>query len=188
MPLYPWRRDRLPTPIFLGFPSGSDGKLGFDPWVGGPPGGVYGNPLQYSCLENPHGQRSLVGCSPWGHAELDTTEPLSVPACLCLPGSFFDSPAVRFICVAAVAHSCHGCVVFPLRAMVDFSTLLFGDLGLFSAVVSRQPCCERARSPWCCLGHKCTQFCWTHAWGGTAEAAILISSLDPPEPSPKWPT
>ena len=26
MPLYPWRRDRLPTPIFLGFPSGSDGK------------------------------------------------------------------------------------------------------------------------------------------------------------------
>ena len=26
-----------------------------------------GIPLQYSCLENPHGQRSLVGCSPWGH-------------------------------------------------------------------------------------------------------------------------
>ena len=25
-----------------------------------------GNPLQYSCLENPHGQRSLVGYSPWG--------------------------------------------------------------------------------------------------------------------------
>ena len=27
---------------------------------------------QYSCLENPHGQRSLVG--PWGRKELDTTE------------------------------------------------------------------------------------------------------------------
>ena len=26
---------------------------------------------QYSCLENPHGQRSLVG--PWGRKELDTT-------------------------------------------------------------------------------------------------------------------
>ena len=26
-----------------------------------------GNPLQYSCLENPHGQRSLAGYSPWGH-------------------------------------------------------------------------------------------------------------------------
>ena len=23
-------------------------------------------PFQYSCLENPHGQRSLVGYSPWG--------------------------------------------------------------------------------------------------------------------------
>ena len=28
------------------------------------PGGGRGNPLQYSCLENPHGQRSLVGYSP----------------------------------------------------------------------------------------------------------------------------
>ena len=25
-----------------------------------------GNQLQYSCLEKSHGQRSLVGCSPWG--------------------------------------------------------------------------------------------------------------------------
>ena len=33
-----------------------------------------GNPLQYSCLENPHGQRSLAGYSPWGHKESDTTE------------------------------------------------------------------------------------------------------------------
>ena len=29
------------------------------------------------CLENPHGQRSLAGCSPWGRKELDTTEQLS---------------------------------------------------------------------------------------------------------------
>ena len=28
------------------------------------PGGGHGNTLQYSCLENPHGQRSLVGYSP----------------------------------------------------------------------------------------------------------------------------
>jgi len=34
----------------------------------------HGNPLQYSCLENPHGQRSLGGYSPWGHKELDMTE------------------------------------------------------------------------------------------------------------------
>ena len=31
------------------------------PGSGRSPGGGYGNPLQYSCLENPHGQRSLVG-------------------------------------------------------------------------------------------------------------------------------
>ena len=35
-----------------------------------------GNPLQYSCLENPHGWRSLVGYSPWGRKESDTTERL----------------------------------------------------------------------------------------------------------------
>ena len=38
------------------------------------PGEGYGNPLQYSCLENPHGQRCLVGYSPWGHKESDMTE------------------------------------------------------------------------------------------------------------------
>ena len=32
------------------------------------------NPLQYSCLENFHGQRSLEGYSPWGCEESDTTE------------------------------------------------------------------------------------------------------------------
>ena len=36
-----------------------------------------GTPLQYSWLENPHGQRSLVGYSPWGHKELDMSEQLS---------------------------------------------------------------------------------------------------------------
>ena len=35
-----------------------------------------GTPLQYSCLEKSHGWRSLVGCSPWGHSELNTTERL----------------------------------------------------------------------------------------------------------------
>ena len=36
-----------------------------------------GNPLHYSCLENPHRQRSLVGYSPCGHKESNTTERLS---------------------------------------------------------------------------------------------------------------
>ena len=91
----PWRRDRLPTSVFLGFPGGSDGKesacnagnLGSIPGFGRSPGGGHGNPLQYSCLENPHGQRSLEGYNPWGCRELDTTEqrstawPLYVQRC-----------------------------------------------------------------------------------------------------------
>ena len=58
-----------------GFPDGSDSKespcnredLGSIPGLGRSLGGGHGNPLQYSCLEHPHGQRSLVGYSPWGH-------------------------------------------------------------------------------------------------------------------------
>ena len=41
-------------------------------------GGRHGNPLQYSCLENPHGQRSLAGYSPRGLKESDTTEQLTL--------------------------------------------------------------------------------------------------------------
>ena len=70
----------------LGFSGGSDckgstcsvGDLGSSPGLGRSPGGGHGNPLQDSCLENPQGQRSLAGCSPWDHRELDTTEGLSM--------------------------------------------------------------------------------------------------------------
>ena len=56
----PWRRDRLPTPVFLGFPCGSAGKesacnegdLGSIPGLGRFPGEGKGYPLQYSGLEN----------------------------------------------------------------------------------------------------------------------------------------
>ena len=44
------------------------------PGLGRSPGGGDGNPLQYSCLENPYGQRGLAGYNPWGHKESDTTE------------------------------------------------------------------------------------------------------------------
>ena len=40
-------------------------------------GGANDNPLQYSCLKNPHGQRSLAG-SLWGRKELGMTERLSI--------------------------------------------------------------------------------------------------------------
>ena len=55
-----WRRDRLPTAVFLGFPGGSTGKesacnagdLGSIPGLGRSPGEGKGYPLQYSGLEN----------------------------------------------------------------------------------------------------------------------------------------
>ena len=52
----------------------NEGDPSLIPVLGRSPGGRHGNPLQYSCLENPHGQRSLVGYSPWGHKESDMTE------------------------------------------------------------------------------------------------------------------
>ena len=63
---------------FWGFPGGTNGKkppanagdirdMGSIPGLGRSPGGGHGNPTQYSCLENPHGQRSLEGYSPWSH-------------------------------------------------------------------------------------------------------------------------
>ena len=77
----PWRRDRLPTPVFLGFPGGSDGKesvcsakdLSSIPGLGRFLGGGHGSPLQYFCLKDSHGYRSLAGYNPWGQKESDMT-------------------------------------------------------------------------------------------------------------------
>ena len=71
--------------LIWSFPDGSDGKesacnvgdLCLIPGLGRFLGGGHGNPLQYSCLENLYGQRSLVGYSPWGRKELDMPERLS---------------------------------------------------------------------------------------------------------------
>ena len=48
------------------------------PGLGRSPEGGHGNPLQYSCMENPHGQKSLAGYSPQGCKESDTTDRLSI--------------------------------------------------------------------------------------------------------------
>ena len=75
------RLTRLHHTVCRGRPGASDGKesacnvgdLGSIPGLRG----GHGNPLQYPPLEKPHGQRSLVGYSPWGRKESDTTERLS---------------------------------------------------------------------------------------------------------------
>ena len=69
----------------MDFPGGSDGKestcnagdAGLIPGLGGSPGEEKGHALQYSCLENPHGWRRLVGYSLQDHKESDMTEQLT---------------------------------------------------------------------------------------------------------------
>ena len=66
----------------MSFPGGSDGKdsacnagsLGSIPGSGRPPREGNGNPLQYSCPENPPWTEESGGHSPWGLKELDKTE------------------------------------------------------------------------------------------------------------------
>ena len=79
------KRDRLPTPIFLGFPCGSAGKESahqsrgwrFDPWLGEDPLGMKWQPNPVFLPGKSCGQRSLVGCSPWGCKASDVTKWLS---------------------------------------------------------------------------------------------------------------
>ena len=76
----------MPFTEHMGFPGGLDGKasarsagdLRSIPGLGRSPEDGNGNPLQYSCWENPHEQRRLVGYSPWGHRESDRPERLTL--------------------------------------------------------------------------------------------------------------
>ena len=81
--------------------SGSDGKesacnegdLDSIPGLEISPGKGNGYPLQYSYLKNPHGQKSLVGYSPWSHKESDMTEQLSTYTSFYFNPSIFINPS-----------------------------------------------------------------------------------------------
>ena len=85
----PWRRDRLPTPVFLAFPSGSDGKenacnagdLGSIPVLGRSPWRRAWQPIPIFLPEESHGLRSLAGYSPWGHTAW--VEHFDIAVCVC---------------------------------------------------------------------------------------------------------
>ena len=78
----PWKREKLPTAVFLGFPADSDGKesacnagdLGYIPGLGRSPRRRAWQPTPVFLPEESHGQRSLVGYSPWGCRESVMTE------------------------------------------------------------------------------------------------------------------
>ena len=83
--MIPWRRAWQTPRVSLGFPGNSTGKisacnggdLGSIPRLGRCPEEGSGYLLQYSCLEDPHGQRSLVSYSPWDWKKLGRIEQLS---------------------------------------------------------------------------------------------------------------
>ena len=54
--------------------AGQAKSIGSIPVLGRSPGGVNGNPLQYSCLGNPMDRGAWQTYSPWCHKESDTTE------------------------------------------------------------------------------------------------------------------
>ena len=104
--LFCWRRDKLPTPVFLGFPCGSAGKefacdmgdLGLIPGLGRSPGEGKGYPLRYSGLEN------SMDCIVHGVAkESDTTERLlllllsDLEVCISTHTGFYITYEIAFL-------------------------------------------------------------------------------------------
>ena len=73
-----WKPIPFPTQVVKNPPASAGDREGLAPWAGRfPPGGRNDSLPASSCLEDPHGQRSLAGHSPRGHKESDTTEGLS---------------------------------------------------------------------------------------------------------------
>ena len=72
--------------------------------LGRSPEGGHGNPLHYTCLENPQGRRSLVGYSPWSREELDMTEQLSIAYTLQSSGELFKNISVTQSCLTLRPH------------------------------------------------------------------------------------
>ena len=71
--------------------AGDARDAGLIPGSGRSLGEEYGDPLQYSCLENPM-DRSLADCRLWGHQVLDTTEQAH-PTLLPLPQAVIFNPS-----------------------------------------------------------------------------------------------
>ena len=86
---HPWHMFVISiVPMFMGFPGGSvvknppanvgaAGDMGLIPGLGRSPGEGKGNAFRYSCLKNPHGQKSLAGV-PKSQTQLSTHAPMFI--------------------------------------------------------------------------------------------------------------
>ena len=124
----PWRRDRLPTPVFLGFFCGSAGKesacnvgdLGSTPGLGRSPGEGKGYPLQYSRVNdikydicwNPY-----LSCN-WKFVPFDCLHPISLPS----GNHKFDLFSFEFVfdVFLTCASSCHTAQWFAINTSTHF--------------------------------------------------------------------
>jgi len=105
----PWRRNRLPTPVFLSLSGGSVGKesacnagdLASIPGWERSPGGGHGNPLQYSCPENPMDRgawwATVRGVTRVGHERATKhSTPRAVYGCIPVPPEAFDTACAQW--------------------------------------------------------------------------------------------
>ena len=95
---FPWRKDRLPTPVFLGFPCGSAGKE--STCNVGNLGSILGweDPLEKGKATHPSILARRIPWtvySPWAHKELDMTERLLLH--FHFHGSCTQGPGTSFI-------------------------------------------------------------------------------------------
>ena len=170
---FPFRSSQRPEQSSLsyivGFPGGLEGKasahnagdLGLIPGSGRSPGEGNGNPLPYSCLENPmDGEacrlQSIVGYSLWGCKESDTTKQLrfsliiyfinsSVCVCVCVCVCVMSISISQFIlpsplCVHKfVLYICVSLGIFPGGSDSEESTCNAGRRPRFDSWVRKIP-------------------------------------------------
>ena len=113
------------------------GDLGLIPGLGRSLGGGQGSPLQYSCLENPHGQRSQAGYRPQGCKESDTTERLSTAQHMYRMVVLFLRGFLILICVLFLALMGLCCCK---QAFSSFFKGLFSSCGVRASHCSGSSC------------------------------------------------
>ena len=142
----------------------------FNPWVGKIPWRRKWQPTPIFLPGEFHGQRSMVGYSPWGHKELDMTEWLTPPN----PAPPGDSGGQRSLasCSSWAAKSC--------TWLSDWTIYIYTQNGIFFShkVASKS---SRGQGEWAVLQEpsKCGN-CWKGAtyrkWGLSSEFSLIYQT------------